>query len=157
MFDITRTSPAEQAAALASCNETLNRFDAVASTYEQVECPVKHTFTPGMYGREIFMPKGTLISSKIHKTEHQYVVVSGEVSVWIEGIGIERIKAPYFGVTKPGTRRALFIHEDCVWKTFHPTVETDLEKVEAELIFEHDHKNPALSAEILSALADTKL
>lgn len=85
-----------------------------------VEFPVRHFFTPGLYCREIFMPSGSLITSKIHRTEHPYVVSMGKLSV-IKEEGDELIEAPFTGVTYPGTRRVLYIHEDTIWTTFHPT------------------------------------
>ena len=96
-------------------------------------CPLKHTFVDGAYVREIFMPKGTLIVSKLHKITHPYFVMKGDVSVLTEQ-GIVRIKAPYSGVTRAGTKRVLYIHEDCIWITVHITKETDLEKIEEEII-----------------------
>ena len=42
-----------------------------------IDLPVTHRFTPGLYSREIFMPKGTFVTSKIHKTEHPLVILSG--------------------------------------------------------------------------------
>ena len=82
------------------------------------------------------MPKGTLIISKIHKTEHPFVIVKGKVSVWVEGIGTVTYTAPYVGITKPGTRRVLYIHEDCSWLTFHATDKTTPEEVEADVIYD---------------------
>ena len=102
------------------------------------ECPVVHRFTPGLYIREILMRKGTLITSKIHLTEHPYVISKGVVDVFIEGVGWKRYAAPYTGITKPYTRRILFIEEDTIWTTFHPTDETDLAKLEEQLILRRD-------------------
>lgn len=101
-----------------------------------VDMPLVHRFVPGMYAREIFMKAGTLLTSKTHKTEHLYVVLTGRVSVYIDGVGVEHITAPHVGITKPGTRRVLYIHEDCRWVTFHPTPdnETDLTVLEDRLI-----------------------
>jgi len=123
---------------------TPERFDdlelaIVYSEMPAVELPLVHRFTPGLYAREIFMPAGTLVTSKIHKTEHPYVVTKGRVSVYIPGVGIQHISAPHVGITKPGTRRLLYIHEDCTWITFHPLVEgesdeSDLDKIEARII-----------------------
>jgi hypothetical protein len=87
---------------------------------ELVDCPLVHRFTDGMYIRQIFMPKGTLITSKIHKTQHPYTVSLGAVAVSIDGGDWERIVAPYTGITNPGTRRILYILEDCIWTTYHP-------------------------------------
>ena len=109
-----------------------------AKKLPQVDCPLIHRFTPGLYTREIFMPKGTFIISKIHKTEHPFVIVKGVVSVWVEGVGVKKFEAPYVGITKPGTRRILFIHEDCSWLTFHATDKTTPEDAEEDVIFNQE-------------------
>ena len=96
-------------------------------------CPLKHSFGDGVYIREIFMTRGTFIISKIHKFTHPYFVLEGVASV-ATGNGIELIKAPYQGMTKAGTKRILYIHEDMIWITVHATKETDLGKIENEII-----------------------
>ncbi len=85
----------------------------------QIDLPLVHRFTPGLYCREIFMPKGSVVISRVHKFEHPFVVSKGKVSVWCENDGWIFIEAPFTGVTKPGTRRILFVSEDCIWTTFH--------------------------------------
>jgi hypothetical protein len=104
----------------------------------QAELPVTHRFTPGLYAREIFMAAGTLLTSKIHKTEHPFVISKGSVSVWTEDGGVVHLSAPHTGITQPGTRRVLYIHEDTVWTTFHVTPETDVAKIEQAIIEPHD-------------------
>ena len=96
-------------------------------------CPVEHTFTKGLYTRKIFMPKGMVLTSKIHKICHPYFILEGDVDVITEE-GMVNIKAPYFGITQAGTKRAIKVNEDCVWVTCHVTNETDLEKIEAQII-----------------------
>lgn len=97
--------------------------------------PLTHTFADGLYIRTIVMPKGMLITSKIHKKTHPYFVMEGEVTVLTDE-GEVRIRAPYAGITKAGTKRVLYIHERCVWITVHATKETDLKRIEAEIIAE---------------------
>ena len=92
---------------------------AMLENFEPVHCLTTHRFTDGMYIREIFMPAGSLITSKVHKTEHPYIVSYGKVAVSIDGDDWNEITAPYTGITKPGTRRVLYILEDCIWTTFH--------------------------------------
>ncbi len=99
----------------------------------EVHCPLVHSYGEGCYIRQIFMPKGTLIVSKIHKKTHPYFVMTGRASVATED-GVEVIQAPYQGMTQAGTKRALYIHEDMIWMTVHVTDETDLDKIEAEII-----------------------
>ena len=48
--------------------------------------------------------------------------------------GIQHIKAPYQGVTKPGTKRAIYTHEECIFITVHATDGTTVEEVEDEVI-----------------------
>lgn len=102
-------------------NNVVDQVEAAIVEQEQVICPVKHHFTHGLYCREIFMPGGTVITSKVHRTQHPYVVSQGKVAVIREDEGFEVIEAPFFGITMPGTRRVLHTLEDTIWTTFHPT------------------------------------
>jgi hypothetical protein len=113
--------------------------EAVLRQYEQADCPLTHRFTKGMYIRRIFMPEGTLVASKVHKTQHPFAILHGRVSVRDRDTWVE-LGAGHIGITEPGTHRLLYIHEDTVWVTFHPnpTDETDLEKLEAMIIEPHE-------------------
>lgn len=112
----------------------VDALEAAMRTCPPAECPVRHIFTPGLYARECRLAKGLLLTSKIHKTEHPFVISQGDISVWTEDQGVVRYQAPYAGVTKPGTRRVLYVHEDTIWTTFHPTKETDVARIEAQII-----------------------
>ena len=133
-----------------------NKIDELEATmvdhFHLVDCPVKHHFTDGLYVREIFMPKGTLITSKIHKTQHQYFVLKGKCIVWIDGVE-HVIEAPFVGTTEPNTRRVLYILEDCIWATSHPNPDNEtVEKIEERIIEKHD--NPCLSLEIKERISN---
>jgi hypothetical protein len=95
--------------------------------------PVKHTFAGGCYVREIYNPANELIITKIHKKEHPFFLMKGEMSILTEE-GIQHIKAPYQGVTKPGTKRAIYTHEECIFITVHATENTTIEDVEDEVV-----------------------
>jgi len=127
-----------------STSEKFDCFEAHLSQYDQVKMPLRHFFTPGLYTRQIFMPAGTLLTSKIHLTEHPFVISMGRVSVWsgIDGEPKEELCAPYIGITKPNTRRILFIHEDTIWTTFHVATETSVEEIEKRIILKHDDHVP---------------
>jgi hypothetical protein len=113
---------------------------------EDGSLPVKHHFTPGLYCREIFMPAGAVLTSMIHNTEHPFVVSQGRCSVYNEGTGeTMEIVAPHFGITLPGTRRLLFIHEDTIWTTFHVTHLKDVAEIEKAIL--KPHSNPLLAAQ----------
>jgi len=125
------------------------RFDeleaAIVHNLESVDCPLVHMFTDGMYIREIIMPKGALVTSKIHKTEHPYVVSKGKLTVRIDDGSWVEIEAPYTGITKAGTRRVAYILEDCTWTTFHnnPDNLKDLEQIEDMVI--EKYVNPLIN------------
>ena len=111
-----------------------SRFDLHSESCKKADemLPLTHTFGDGLYVREIFMPKNHLLTTRIHKTTHPYFILKGDVSVLTEE-GPIRIKAPHHGITKAGTKRLLFIHEDTVWITVHATKETDVIKIEEEI------------------------
>lgn len=115
--------------------------------FEIKECPLKHTFTNGVYAREITMEQGMRITSKIHTTEHQFIISQGCAIVYDNGEELF-LEAPYHGITKAGTRRVLMIPEDaelpCIWTTFHPNPDNEsLEQIEERII--EKHNNPLLT------------
>lgn len=99
----------------------------------QVECPLKHYFAPGVYLREIFMPAGSVVIGKIHKTEHFNIIQKGRLSLIGEGES-HVLEGPCTFVSKAGVQKVLYIHEDTVWSTVHLTTERDLERLESDLI-----------------------
>lgn len=102
-------------------------------------CPVLHKYADGCYIRQIFMPKGMIVVSKIHKKTHPYFVLRGKVRVSTEE-GIVNIEAPYSGITEAGTRRTLLVLEDTIWSTVHVTDKKDLEDIEQEIIAKNFHE-----------------
>lgn len=136
-------------------NEVLDVLQLLMHEEQQVECPLIHTFTKGLYSRQINMPKDSYIISKVHKTQHQFVVSQGVVDVYnvVDGT-CERIIAPYSGITEPGTRRLLYICEDTIWTTFHVTDKTTPEEVEEEIIEKRDVSMNGLVSEQLNMIGD---
>ena len=107
--------------------QELNKLD-------QADCPVTHHFAPGVYIREIFMPAGTVVIGKIHKTEHFNILERGVCTIVHDDHTIEELRAPLTFVSKAGVQKVLYINEDTVWKTVHVTEETDLVMLENLLI-----------------------
>ena len=93
--------------------------------------PLEHHIEGGLYTREVFMPKHTCVVSFIHKQDHPSFIISGEASVLMDTGEIIKYKAPDKIMTKKGTQRVFFMHEDtrwvCVYKTDKETV-TEAEK-----------------------------
>lgn len=134
--------------------QEINRLEKVMAEMPQQLCPLSHIFTPGLYTRTIFMPAGTLLTSRIHLFEHPFVISQGVVDVRDDEGEWKTFRAPYIAVTKPGTRRVLRVVEDTVWSTFHVTNETDPAKIVEQVTYPHlslghmDH----LSEEQMAAL-----
>lgn len=117
---------------------------ALLDCFQPANTELRHTFTNGMYARTIFVPAGSIVSTKIHKTQHQFIIQVGCASVWTAATGWVTCQAPFHGITEPGTRRIVQCHTDNVWTTFHPNPDniTDLDQLEDLLIMKH--QNPLL-------------
>lgn len=96
-------------------------------------CPLNHCFAPGVYARTILLPAGGVILGKIHKHAHLNIISEGRVEVATQDGHIEYTATAIFTST-PGTKRAVYAFEDTLWTTIHLTDETDLEKIEDEII-----------------------
>ena len=132
-------------------NEIIDELEAaLLDNFDTVDCPLTHKFVPGMYIREIFMPAGAVVTSLIHKTTHPFFILKGKVSVFSENDGTQLLEAPYSGITTPGTRRVLNIHEDTIWITCHaidikPTDNSDesvqaaVNEITEEIIEKHEN------------------
>jgi hypothetical protein len=117
-----------------------------------------HYFADGMYCRSVWRPAGCLIVGKVHKKEHFYIVASGKVSVTTDE-GVKEITGPQVIVSQPGTKRAVFAHEDSTCITVHRTDKRDFDELEKDLVeddpssmytFENKVKNPAIEGDVLS-------
>ena len=90
-------------------------------------CPLKQHIEGGLYTRELFMPKGSIIVSMIHKQQHPTFLLKGKVSYITDEGEIKTINAPYTIFTQIGTQRVFYMHEDsdlcCVYKTDAKTFE----------------------------------
>ena len=118
----------------------VERLESAMHELPQVEIPVSHGFGPGFYARTITIPEGVTLTGKVHATEHIFMVTKGDITL-ITDEGVKRVQAPYQAICKPGMKRAGYAHSETVCVNIHITNETDLAKLEAELIIA-----PALAA-----------
>ena len=130
--DLTATNEFRER--VVTIEENVRELDgALVGKESESLCPVKHSWGDGCYVREWACPPGVLTVSKIHKIAHPFFVLEGDVSVMTED-GVERIKAPHYGITQPGTKRVLFTHTATRWVTVHVTDQTDVDEIEKEII-----------------------
>lgn len=101
---------------------------------EKREFEVKHTFLNGMYMRELFIPKGSLLVGKIHKLDCLNIVSKGDISILTE-TGSARVSAGYSVVSPAGIQKVGYAHEDTVFVNVFRADETDVEKIEDVVAF----------------------
>ncbi len=102
---------------------------------EKREFEVKHTFLNGMYMRELFIPKGSLLIGKIHKLPCLNVVSKGDISVLTES-GSARVTAGYSVQSPAGIQKVGYAHEDTVFINVFRTDETDAATIEDAIAFD---------------------
>lgn len=114
-----------------------------------------HYFCEGLYSRSFLLPKGVLATSQTHAKENFLLVVQGETSI-ISEEGTVRVKAPFMMVTRPGTKRAVYGHEDTIFITFHPNPENakDQETLSSLFTIPEEQDTELLSAEVKADVMD---
>ena len=105
-------------------------------TTEQTELPLKHSFAPGVYAREMEIPAGTLLIGKIHKHRHHNFLMKGSIIVLTEANGVELLQAPLMIVSEEGTQRIGYAVTDTVWTTIHENKDNseDLDVIEKRTV-----------------------
>lgn len=115
--------------------EQIEALQREISKLPQAEPETTHYFADGMYLRTVFRKAGVCIVGKVHKKEHFFAVIQGEMTIWTEA-GMKRVTAPFFWVSQPGTKRVTYAHTDAVAMTVHRVNSKDLEEIERELVEE---------------------
>lgn len=108
--------------------------DIIKDNAPAVPMPVQNHFAPHVYVREIFMPAGTLVVGKMHRTEHFNIITTGVVRLLNDDGSTSEVIAGDIFTSKPGVKKVLYIVEDTKWVTVHPTESTDMQVLEKELI-----------------------
>lgn len=100
-----------------------------------------HHFAKGVYVRELFIPKGTVLVGKKHKHDCINIMLSGDITVYGEE-GEKRFDRPFVTVVPAGTQKAGVAHDDTIWLNVHPANTEDLKEIEKDVI--EPTKNDAL-------------
>jgi len=99
----------------------------------QIKLEAKHYLCNGLYTRELWMPKGSAVTGKIHIKDHIVTIVYGDVTVRTDD-GLVRYTGYQTFVGKGGSKRALLMHEDTLWLATHATDKKTVEECEATLV-----------------------
>ena len=99
----------------------------------QIELNHFDHFSKDVYARELHIPKGVMLTGKIHKQQNLNILAKGRIKVLV-GDEVKEVAAPFVVVSPPGTKRIALALEDCVWITVHGTDEKDVDKIEHQFI-----------------------
>lgn len=112
-----------------------NYFEGSEQTAK--ELPLEHFICNKTYTRQITLPKDMLLTGKVHNFDHVSILSKGDVSVMTDE-GVTRIKAPATWISKAGTKRLIYVHEETIWATIHQSEHTIVEDLEKEIVHESD-------------------
>lgn len=113
--------------------QLLDLESAIIESGDTVDFVETHYWADGVYGRELFIPAGTVLTGKIHKHSTLNFLMQGEITVTTPE-GMRRIKAPAIFTSDPGCKKAGYAHTDVIWVNVHPTKLKDLASIEAKFI-----------------------
>lgn len=112
-----------------------NYFDGTEQSAK--ELPLEHFICNKTYTRQITLSKDILLTGKVHNFDHVSILSKGDVSVMTDE-GVTRIKAPATWISKAGTKRLIYVHEETIWSTIHHSENTLVEDLEKEIVHESD-------------------
>ena len=98
----------------------LLRLEEMNSKLPQLELPTRHFIHGGMYARELFIPKDTILTGAIYKFDHFDIMISGDITVSTDTGETKRLIGYNLFKGLSGKKRAGYAHQDTLWITFHP-------------------------------------
>jgi hypothetical protein len=115
-------------------NDAVRVLEQECLKQPQVQIGLTHHLSGGMYARTGVIKAGCLLIGAEHKTDHINIMY-GDISVTTDD-GVQRLTGYHVLPTKAGKKRAGVAHADTVWTTICRTDETELSKIEDELVVE---------------------
>ena len=99
--------------------------------------PLTHSFSEGVYIREMSMLEGGIVIGKIHNKSHTWFLMKGKLKIANED-GIVTYSAPTYVNAKSGAKRVIIALEDSVFVNIHPNPDNirDIEELERILTCE---------------------
>ena len=98
---------------------------------DTVNFPLKHSFSEGVYIREMEMKQGSLVVGHIHKRDHTWFLLRGLLTIATE-YGTEDYIGPCYVQAPSGAKRIIYAHEDSIFVNIHlnPTNTKDIDELE---------------------------
>jgi len=96
---------------------------------------MRHYFANGVYVREMRIPAGTVVTGKEHLYQSINQLIVGKCVLFCDNESKE-MQAPVIFVSEPGSKKALFAIEDCIFQNILPNPDnvTDLEQIEQKYV-----------------------
>ncbi len=130
---------------LATRRERIFQFERALGFMPQIELPVTHDFTDGVYTRTMFIPAGVALVGHIHRCPCMTIIQRGVILIATER-GVECFVGPHGPLSSPaGIKRAGYALADTVLTTIHanPKDERDIDRLEDMLIAKDYNDLPA--------------
>ena len=108
----------------ASVRQKIEALEEEWKKLPQVEIPVVHRYSGGIYAREIIIPADTFLTGRIYKDDHFDVMAYGDITVTSDE-GRKRLTGFHIFPGKRGKKRAGFAHAETKWITFCSSPEMD--------------------------------
>ena len=99
--------------------------------------PLTHSFSDGIYIREMSMLEGGIVIGKIHNRSHTWFLMKGKIKIANED-GVVTYSAPTYVNANSGAKRVIVALEDSVFVNVHPNPDniTDTDELERILTCE---------------------
>jgi quercetin dioxygenase-like cupin family protein len=112
-------------------NQLLNSDDPMVVKGNSDSFPLTHSFSEGIYVREMKMDKGGMVIGKIHNRTHTWFLMKGYIIVATEE-GVMEYIAPTYVNAAAGAKRVIEALEDSVFINVHPNPDniTDTDELE---------------------------
>lgn len=143
-------------------DQKVDKIEAdMLSTFPALNLKTTDILSEGLYAREMLIPvesagfEFVFLTSEVHKTEHMFYVGKGSLLVSSDNGEPVLIKAPYHGITKPGTRRVAIALEDTIWTTFHANPDNETAEQVRERIIEK-RVNPLLTEDLKNKMLEAR-
>jgi quercetin dioxygenase-like cupin family protein len=95
---------------------------------------ITHHFSEGLYAKQMFLPKDSLVCQHQHTYDHLSILAQGKVKVLFDEDKVEEYTAPACINIVKNLNHVIVALEDSTWFCIHQTEETDVNKVDQVLI-----------------------
>jgi len=114
---------------------------ALIEEFDQIDMTVEHLFAHGTYTRVLYIPKGTILTGKLHKHSCINIITKGKMVVATDE-GDLTVEAPTQFVSGAGVKKAAIALEDTIWINVHINEdgEQDLDVIEDRTLYKEGYK-----------------